>query len=43
MNWKIEKSSIPYKKLDSANIEFAVTVPANGKTTLTYTVFYWWR
>jgi len=43
VNWKIEKSSIPYKKLDSANIEFPVTVPANGKTTLTYTVFYWWR
>ena len=42
MNWKIEKSSLPFKQLDSQSVEFAVPVPANGKTTLTYTVLYSW-
>jgi hypothetical protein len=42
-NWKITESSLPFEKQDSRTIEFPVKVPADGKTTLTYTVKYWWK
>jgi len=42
VNWKIEKSSLPFKQLDSQSVEFALPVPANGKATVSYTVLYWW-
>ena len=41
LNWKIEASSIPYRKVDSRTIEFAVPVPARGEAKVSYTVFYW--
>ncbi len=40
--WKILSSSTDYTKLDSSTIEFRVTVPANGETTLSYSVRYFW-
>lgn len=40
--WKILSSSHDYTKLDSSTIEFRVTVPAEGETTLTYGVRYIW-
>ena len=43
VNWKIEESSQPHKKLDSDTVEFALRVPANGKATVRYKVFYWWQ
>ncbi|MGH9930903.1 MAG: hypothetical protein ACREA9_16965 [Pyrinomonadaceae bacterium] len=36
--WKIVESSIPNEPLGSNMVQFKVTVPANGKTTITYTV-----
>ena len=41
-SWKITKSSDDYEKMDSRTIHFDVTVPANGKKTVTYTVRYTW-
>ncbi len=41
-NWSILRSSQRYQKLDSSTIEFAVRVPADGETELTYTVRYSW-
>ncbi|MFW6107539.1 MAG: DUF4139 domain-containing protein [bacterium] len=43
VNWEIEESSLPSEKLDSDSVEFALSVPANGQATLTYTVVYWWE
>ena len=40
--WKILRSSHDYTKMDSSTIEFRVTVPANGETTLSYSVRYFW-
>jgi len=40
--WKILSSSHDYTKMDSSTIEFRVTVPAEGETTLTYGVRYIW-
>jgi hypothetical protein len=42
-NWKITESSLPFEKQDSRTVEFPVKVPSDGKTTLTYTVKYWWK
>jgi hypothetical protein len=42
VNWRIEKSSIPFEKLDAQSIQFKADVPANGKTKVSYTVLYWW-
>ena len=39
-NWKIEKSSIEFKKVNAHNIEFEVTIPADSKKTVTYTAHY---
>ncbi len=41
-NWKIDKSTLPHKKLDSQSVELAVPVPANSTAPLSYTAFYWW-
>lgn len=41
-NWDIIKKSDDYKKIDSRTIHFNITVPANGKKTVTYTVRYTW-
>lgn len=35
-DWTILNSSHPYKKKDSTTFEFAVKVPANGETKITY-------
>ena len=40
--WKILHSNADYTKLDSSTIEFRITLPANGETTLTYGVRYFW-
>ena len=41
-NWKLTAQSDQYKKLDSRNIEFRVTVPPDGEKVVTYTVHYSW-
>ena len=41
-NWKLTAQSDQYKKLDSRNIEFRVTVPPDGEKVVTYTVHYTW-
>lgn len=41
-NWEITAKSGPYTKRDSSTIDFPVSVPAKGSTTLTYTVHYTW-
>ncbi|MFC3549896.1 DUF4139 domain-containing protein [Lysobacter cavernae] len=41
-DWDIVTSSVPGKKKDARHAEFEVPVPANGETTLTYTVRYRW-
>ena len=40
--WDIVHSSADYTQLDSSTVEFRVHVPANGETTLNYTVRYTW-
>lgn len=40
--WRILRSSHDYQKLDSSTIEFRVRVPANGDTTVSYDVRYFW-
>ena len=42
VNWKIEKNTLPFTKLDSQSIQFEVAVPANATVKVTYTAFYWW-
>jgi len=42
-NWKIEKSSLPFEKLDAQSIAFSLRVPGDGKAKVTYTVAYWWH
>jgi len=41
--WRILRSNSDYTKMDSSTIEFRVDVPADGETTVTYTVRYEWR
>ena len=41
-NWEITSKSADYIKRDSSTIDFPITVPAKGDTTLTYTVHYTW-
>jgi hypothetical protein len=36
--WRVVESSLPAEKLSATEVRFRVTVPANGDTTLTYTV-----
>lgn len=40
--WRILSANHDYTKLDSSTIEFRVKVPANGETTLNYSVRYFW-
>ena len=42
-NWKIAANSHDFNKVDSRTIDFPVSVPADGKTTVTYTARYWWN
>jgi hypothetical protein len=37
-SWKVTESSVPAEKLSSTESRFRVSVPANGETTLTYTL-----
>ena len=41
-NWDITAKSAPYTRVDSNTIDFTITIPAHGETTLTYTVHYTW-
>jgi hypothetical protein len=41
-NWEVTAKSGDYTKRDSATIDFPITVPAKGDTTLTYTIHYTW-
>ena len=41
-NWKIDKASADYHKVDDQAIEFPVTVDRDGEATITYTVHYEW-
>jgi hypothetical protein len=41
-NWDIVAKSTDYRKIDAQTIEFPVKVPADGETTVTYTVVYSW-
>lgn len=41
-NWEILSKSASFNKIDSHTIEFPVSVPAKGETTLTYMVRYTW-
>jgi hypothetical protein len=42
LNWDIASSSVEYKKTDSHNIEFPVTVAPGEEKTITYTAHYSW-
>jgi hypothetical protein len=39
--WLIKKSSLEYNKVDNYKVEYEVSVPANGESTLTYTIEYY--
>jgi hypothetical protein len=41
-NWKITQANQPWEKQDARTIHFPVEVPANGETTVRYTVRYTW-
>jgi hypothetical protein len=41
-DWRILNSTHTHTKMDSHNIEFRVTVPANGEAVVRYTVRYFW-
>jgi len=41
-NWEILSKSADFNKRDSHTIEFPISVPAKGETTLTYIVRYTW-
>jgi len=43
-SWDIIQKSHNFEKKNSSEIEFTVNVPANGETTVTYTIdhkYYW--
>lgn len=42
VNWKITDTSHEYRKLDARTVAWDVEVPADGETTVTYTVEYTW-
>jgi hypothetical protein len=42
-NWEIVQKSHDFTKTDSQDIEFRVTVPADGETVVTYRVRYNWQ
>ena len=41
-NWEITEESTKHEKIDSQTVVFPVSVPANGKKVVTYTVRYTW-
>jgi len=41
-NWRLDKKSHDFEKTDASTAEFRVNVPADGSTTVKYTVHYWW-
>ena len=41
-NWTITRKSNDFEKKDSRHIHFKVKIPANGETTISYTVEYNW-
>jgi len=41
-NWRIIESTHNFTKQDVRSVEFPISIPANGETTVTYTVRYWW-
>jgi hypothetical protein len=41
-NWQITSKTHPYRKLDSNQIEFPVTIAPDGEVTITYTAHYTW-
>ncbi len=43
VNWEIIAKSNEFEKTDAQNIEFHVTVPADGETVVTYRVRYDWK
>jgi len=40
--WEITKKSTEFEKVDQSTVRFPVTVPADGETTVTYTIRYSW-
>ena len=42
VNWEIASSSAEYKKTDSHNIEFPVTIAPGEEKIITYTAHYSW-
>ena len=40
--WEMVSSSQPFDKRNAQSVSFDVPVPADGETTLTYTVRYRW-
>jgi hypothetical protein len=40
--WRVLQASDDFEKMDSSTIEFRARIPAEGETTLTYTVRYSW-
>jgi hypothetical protein len=40
--WRIFNANADYSEMDSSTIEFRVTIPANGETTVHYGVRYTW-
>ena len=41
-NWQIVSKTDGYRKIDANQIEFPVTIPADGEATVRYTVHYTW-
>jgi hypothetical protein len=41
-NWEITQKSHEFEKLDARTVQFPVTVPKDGETTITYKVHYSW-
>jgi len=41
-DWQIVRANADYSEMDSSTIEFRVRVPAEGETTVRYTVLYTW-
>ena len=40
--WEIVKKSAEFEKVDQSTIRFAVAVPKDGETVVTYTIRYSW-
>ena len=43
VNWEVVAKSHEFQKTDAQNIDFRVTVPADGETVVTYRVRYDWK